>query len=199
MRRPGAAVILLVLISFFSLTSCFFNRQEPVKSPSPVVSVPPKPKFSPDMVIADGAGLLSSGEYGKAMEVYKTAVSAHPDEPKLLAAYAGAFERIKNTAEESFNQKKRFMYAGELYSLLFRYYGHAKSLGIGLTFGPGFLDGRIKACAKALTEQGLALYREGKLELAVAVWEGVLKFAPDDEEVKKAVNVARVQMRNLKQ
>ncbi|RMG61599.1 MAG: hypothetical protein D6713_00005, partial [Deltaproteobacteria bacterium] len=56
----------------------------------------------------------------------------------------------------------------------------------------------IDLCARKLMEGGLAEYREGNLGLAIQKWKKILTFLPDHREAKRAIELATVQMKNLK-
>ena len=52
-------------------------------------------------------------------------------------------------------------------------------------------------CRESLTKAGLAEYRKGNLEKAIAVWESLLVFDPDNAEIKKAVETAKTQLNEI--
>jgi cytochrome c-type biogenesis protein CcmH/NrfG len=49
-----------------------------------------------------------------------------------------------------------------------------------------------------LTRKGLEEYRKGNLARAIAHWEGLLEFDPDNAEIRKAVETAVEQQKKLK-
>jgi len=48
-----------------------------------------------------------------------------------------------------------------------------------------------------LTKAGLEEYRKGNLAKAIAVWEGLLSFDPNNVEIRKAVDTARIQLNEI--
>jgi hypothetical protein len=59
------------------------------------------------------------------------------------------------------------------------------------------LDVKIENCRKILFENGLERYRSGNLPQAISIWRSILRFDPENPEVKKAVDTAILQSRNL--
>ncbi|HMA66753.1 MAG TPA: hypothetical protein VKO20_02945 [Desulfosalsimonadaceae bacterium] len=60
------------------------------------------------------------------------------------------------------------------------------------------LEGRIEICAEKLMEQGLTVYREGRLHHAIELWEKILAFAPHHQASRNAIRTAHTQLENLK-
>ena len=56
----------------------------------------------------------------------------------------------------------------------------------------------MAACRESLTQSGLAEYRKGNLAGAIAFWEGLLSFDPNNAEIKKAVGTAKTQAAEIK-
>jgi len=66
-----------------------------------------------------------------------------------------------------------------------------------LSYNAGSLDTGIETCRKILFEEGLEQYRSGNLGQAISVWRNILAFDPENQEVKKAMDKAIRQVRNL--
>jgi hypothetical protein len=60
------------------------------------------------------------------------------------------------------------------------------------------LNGAIRECSNYLTNQGLIKYREGNLKEGIDIWESLLSFQPENEEIKKAIQTARDQLSKIK-
>jgi tetratricopeptide (TPR) repeat protein len=56
----------------------------------------------------------------------------------------------------------------------------------------------LQQCADRLMEKGLAAYRAGRLEEAIATWKRLLAFHPDHQAARQAVETASLQLRNLR-
>jgi hypothetical protein len=52
-------------------------------------------------------------------------------------------------------------------------------------------------CKKFLFENGLQQYRSGNLNQAISLWKSILVFDPENQEIKKAVDMASLQSKNL--
>jgi cytochrome c-type biogenesis protein CcmH/NrfG len=55
----------------------------------------------------------------------------------------------------------------------------------------------LKKCRAQLTRDGLDQYRKGNLKEAIAIWQGLLQFDPDNAEIRKAVDTATEQLKKL--
>jgi cytochrome c-type biogenesis protein CcmH/NrfG len=59
------------------------------------------------------------------------------------------------------------------------------------------VDIKLKSCGTQLTREGLEQYRKGNLKEAIAAWQGLLQFDPDNAEIRKAVDTATEQLKKL--
>jgi len=66
------------------------------------------------------------------------------------------------------------------------------------TMSKAGLQGSIDKVTSYLMEKGLADYREGRLEKAIATWRKILAYDPTNEEANKSVKTATTQLENLK-
>jgi len=139
---------------------------------------------------------IAQGEYTKALELYSNAYDKY-HYPEMSSSYARTGERIRNAADTAY-QKKDFAEAGSIYNTLFESGITTRDFAQSLSFDDDYLDGRIKACSKALLEAGLTTYREGKMEDAIAVWKKALVFDHDNKEIKNMIETASTQVQNLK-
>jgi predicted TPR repeat methyltransferase len=55
----------------------------------------------------------------------------------------------------------------------------------------------MKTCKKILFENGLEKYRSGTLDQAISIWKGILAFDPEDQEIRKTLDIAILQSKNL--
>lgn len=53
---------------------------------------------------------------------------------------------------------------------------------------------RLKSEQRALDE-----YRKGNLAGAISIWKSILEFDPNNADIKKAINTATIQLKNLQQ
>jgi len=66
-----------------------------------------------------------------------------------------------------------------------------------LSFERKGLSEKIKSCRKILFENGLEQYRSGSLDQAISIWKTILTFDPENQEIKRAVDIATLQLENL--
>ena len=140
---------------------------------------------------------MKEGDVAKAVEVYQSALTDHPGDADLSAKCSAMIGDIKALADGAWREKD-FARAGAIKSFLLRVYPSFDGLRPPLAFSEEGLKKSIADCRESLTKKGLAEYRRGNLAEAVAVWEGLLAFDPDNAEIKKAVTTARTQLDAIK-
>ena len=147
----------------------------------------------PGATIRQAEGFLKAGEYKKALDAYASVYDKHPE---LRDKFISTGDKVRNIADAAF-QEKKYPEAGLIYHMLLKSGITARDFAASLSFNPAYLNGRIEACSEALTEMGLVKYREEKLEEAIATWEKILPFYPDNKGVMKAVATATRQLNKL--
>ncbi len=194
-RTVRLLIACLAVAAAFCVSSC--ETLHIVKPAGPAASQRPEIKpaapqhvFDADAVVKEAEGDISGGRYEEAVKLYKQSLAAHPGNRRLAGGYDRGLLEIKRAADSAF-EKKEYAAAGSLYFLVAKNYTHAAPAEAG------YLRQRIKSCSGTLTEMGLVSYRKGNLTGAISIWEGVLKFDPGNEEVRKAMETAKVQLKNL--
>jgi tetratricopeptide (TPR) repeat protein len=162
----------------------------------PKNAVPVPERSVAEQSLSKANGHLEQGEYPEALALYASTYERNR-EREFLATYLQAGNRIKSAGDRAY-QMRDFPRAGIIYSLLLESRICVDDLGKALSFDDVYLRKQISACSKALTEAGLKKYRQDKLEDAIALWEQVLAFDPDNTKVKNAVDTANRQLRKLK-
>ena len=143
---------------------------------------------------------VGRGDCAKALGAYRAAISEYPEDKAVRARYIKGVAEIAGLAARAL-EAKEYAQAGRTYALLLK---NAESFegGIGTSSESAptreSLAEGIRACALALTNGGLAEYRKGDLEGAIAIWEELLSFDPGNAEIKKAAETARAQLGKLK-
>jgi tetratricopeptide (TPR) repeat protein len=140
---------------------------------------------------------LKAGNFVRAIEIYRAALKKNPGDAALAAKYRGTVNQIKAVGDEAFDGKD-FSQAGRVNVFLFKNFSFFVGLRPPVAFSKETLTKAVAACRESLTKAGLAEYRKGNLAGAIAVWEGLLSFDPDNAEIKKAVNTARTQLDGIK-
>jgi len=139
---------------------------------------------------------LKAGEFRKAIDLFNETYQKHPQDPTVRSGYIKTLESIKSSGDRAF-EKSDFALAGCVYGLLLKNYSSVGRLNGSLSFNREGLTARIRDCKKILFENGLKQYRSGNLNQAISLWESILVFDPENQEIKKAVDMASLQSKNL--
>jgi tetratricopeptide (TPR) repeat protein len=143
------------------------------------------------------AQALKTGNFAKAIGIFQAALKENPADSELAAKYLGTVHEIKAIGDKAFAAKD-FARAGTVNVLLLKSYPSYKGLKPPVAFAQEALRDAVSACRESLTKAGLEEYRKGDLAKAIANWEGLLAFDPDNAEIKKAVTTARTQLDEIK-
>jgi tetratricopeptide (TPR) repeat protein len=144
---------------------------------------------------------VGAGNFAKALAVYQSVRRDYPEDAAVKSLYLHGASEIASMAETA-------LAAGD-YALAGRTGGALlKSADSFVTAAAGAaVEGRpggdalaqmVRTCALELTSSGFVEYRKGNLESAIACWDGLLTFDPDNAEIKKAVETARAQLAKSK-
>ena len=143
---------------------------------------------------------FGAGNYTKALAVYQAALKDYPGDKAVKTAYANGVGRIRAIGDKALTAKN-YALAGKVNGLLLRNLESFKGVA-GAAAGAGSskqeLEESLRVCSSGLTNGGLAEYRKGNLEGAIALWDGLLAFDPGNAEIKKAVETAKAQLSKLK-
>ncbi|MBE3125895.1 MAG: hypothetical protein IMZ57_09585 [Acidobacteria bacterium] len=143
------------------------------------------------------AEAVKAGNFAKAIDIFQAAFKEDPRGAELATKYLGTVNQIKAIGDKAFGAKN-FAQAGRVNTVLLRDYASFEGLRPPVAFSRKALKDVVSACRESLTKTGLAEYRRGNLVKAIAIWEGLLSFDPDNAEIKKAVNTARTQLKGIK-
>ena len=139
---------------------------------------------------------LKAGEFRKAIDICKEIYQKYPQDSTVRSGYIKTLESIKSSGDGAF-KKSDFALAGCVYGLLLKNYSSVGGLNGSLSFNREGLTLRIGDCKKILFEKGLEKYRSGNLNQAISLWKSILVFDPENQEIKKAVDMASLQSKNL--
>jgi len=149
-----------------------------------------------DRSLSDTRYFLGLCRYEKAIDTLSNAMSRYPGNTALNDEYIATMEQVRKAAEKMM-EKQDYGNAGELFAKMLKDLKRHSRGSMALSFDEFYLEKRIALCSVKLTEKGLVRYREGEIEVAIALWEDVLAFDPDNREVRNAIKTATLQMRNL--
>jgi tetratricopeptide (TPR) repeat protein len=143
------------------------------------------------------AQAVKAGNFARALDIFQAAIKESPGDAELAAKYRGTVNQIMAIGDKAFGAKD-FAQAGRVNAVLLGDYASFEGLRPPVAFSREALKDAVSACRESLTKTGLSEYRRGNLAKAIAVWEGLLAFDPDNAEIKKAINTARTQLDGIK-
>jgi tetratricopeptide (TPR) repeat protein len=146
---------------------------------------------------AQAEELVQAGDFEKALNLQKGMAEKYDNDAGLAADLTKTMEDIKRLADEA-EGKEDFALAGKAYSALSANYSFYENLVPSPSFSKASLEEGLKKCRIQLTQKGLEQYRKGNLAEAIAVWQEILLFDPDNIEIKKAIDTATEQLKKLK-
>ena len=139
---------------------------------------------------------LKAGEFRKAIGICKEIYQKYPQDPTVRSGYIRTLESIKSSGDRAF-ERSDFALAGCVYEILLKNISSVKHLDSSFSFNREGLIAKIRNCKKILFENGLEQYRSGNLNVAISLWKSILAFDPENQEIKKAVDMATLQFNNL--
>jgi tetratricopeptide (TPR) repeat protein len=139
---------------------------------------------------------LKTGEFRKAIDLCQEVYKKYPQDPTVRNGYIRTLESIKTNGDRAF-EGRDFALAGSVYGIVLRNVSSVNHLNGSLSFSKEGLTAKISNCRKVLFENGLKQYRSGNLNQAISLWKSILTFDPENREIKKAVNMATLQLENL--
>ncbi|HOM94774.1 MAG TPA: hypothetical protein PKZ63_06950 [Candidatus Saccharicenans sp.] len=140
---------------------------------------------------------LKAKKYEQVSSLLQEALKANPGEPRLKKQIEKLLVELKSSGDRSLADLD-FARAGWHYGLAKKNWSKFKSYTSSLPFKLEDLDSGLKTCSQQLTNQGLVEYRKGNLKGAISIWESILTFDPDNEQIKKAISTARAQLQQIK-
>jgi tetratricopeptide (TPR) repeat protein len=182
MPHSSRVLIILYIVLLLAISSCMFQKKTENAEPTRTAS----------------EQYIARGDYKKALDLSATACRNNPEDQGLLANYRRTIEDVRYAADEAFGRED-FASSGRAYYVLLKNYPHYQKLNLEVSFDKKFLQARLKNCRSHLSQRALAEYRKGNLVEAISLWKSILAFDPQNAGIKKAINTATIQLKNLKQ
>lgn len=148
------------------------------------------------LVEAEALQEMAAGNPAKALGLYLPLFREYPRDAVLSSRYVGFVQNIRTLADKA-KAEGNFGQAGMVYALLAGDLPAFEARQAAPFLSRADLKAAIALCRESLTKAGLAEYRKGNLEKAIAVWESLLVFDPDNAEIKKAVETAKTQLNEI--
>ena len=171
----------------------------PRETPRPAVP-PPRtvsPPSSADNNYVEALSMMEEGKFERTMELFSAVWKEMPGHPGVEENFTNALEGLKKNGDEALRQG-RPEEAGKRWTATLRFLSHPALKGKSLPYSKTDLKGSIDKLSENLMEKGLADYRQGRLEAAIATWRQILAYDPAHDEAAKSVKTATTQLENLK-
>lgn len=197
-----AKLVFLILMPLLIVWSCAGIRSPaPTKDLESKAAAPDQDKSMAAIEASAQAARLAkrkmdAGEYQKAIDIYAVAHQKHPRDQALLKEYVQSVEKIKTIADEVF-AREDFISAGQHYAVLIKNYQGSQGPGTKLSFNIASLDEKFSIRRRMISRQGFEEYRKGNLSQAIALWQALIDIDPNNQEIIKALNTAKLQQKNL--
>jgi outer membrane protein assembly factor BamD (BamD/ComL family) len=149
-------------------------------------------------IISKAGEYVAKGDFKSAHEFLKDAAENYAGDGAREDGFTTTVEDIKKAADKAF-EKGDFTLSGRTYYLLLKSVPQLNGFPAGLSFTKKGLTARLGECSSALSQRALTEYRSGNIENAISLWKGILSFDPGNKTVKKFINTATTQLKNLKQ
>ncbi len=140
---------------------------------------------------------LEAGNFTKAINSYRATYLQYSSDPVLTTNLINIILDMKFLAQISIS-KEDFLSAGRIYYALLKEQKYFNKFYKSLSIPKDVLNEGIENCSLQLTKRGLEKYREGNLAEAISIWKGILKFDPDNQQIKKAIETASTQLKSIK-
>lgn len=171
----------------------------PREVPRPPVP-PPRagsPPSSADNNYIEALSMMEEGKFERTLELFLAVWKEMPGHPGVEENFPNAVEGLKKNGDEALRQG-RIEEAGRRWAAASRHLSHPALKGRSLSFSKAELKGSLDKLTENLMEKGLADYRQGRIETAIATWRQILAYDPSHEEAAKSVKTATTQLENLK-
>ena len=162
----------------------------------PASSRPPVPS-SVDNTYLEGVAMMKEGKFEGALEHFADVWKAIPGYPGVEENFPTALKGLKKSGDDAYREG-RVGEAGKRWAATMRFLSHPAIKSGMPAISKAGLQGSIDKVTAYLMEKGLADYREGRLEEAIATWRKILAYDPTNEEANKSVKTATTQLENLK-
>jgi len=140
---------------------------------------------------------FKSSEYMEAIEAYSVSLQYYPNDQSLINSFVAIVTEIHQIGENAL-KSGHYVTAGNVYLALLRKYSLLEISDGTLPFSKKSVEGGLKQCQNILKRKGLEQYRKGNLEAAISIWKDILKFDPENVEIKKAIENAESQLKKIK-
>jgi tetratricopeptide (TPR) repeat protein len=148
------------------------------------------------LVDAQARQEMKAGNLAKALGSYTPLFKEYPRDSGLSSRYLRIVQDIEALGDKA-RADGNFAQAGLIFALLLENFPALEERQATPPLTKAELAAGLALCREGLTKTGLREYRNGNLAKAIAVWESLLVFDPDNAEIKKAVETAKTQLNEI--
>jgi len=141
--------------------------------------------------------MMQQGRYERSLELFAAAWKKAPGHPGVEENFPAALEGLKKSGDDAY-QQGQLGEAGKRWAATMRFLSHPALKAGSTDISKAGLKGSIDKVSEILMEKGLADYRQGRIEEAIATWRQILAYDPAHEEAARSLKTATTQLENLK-
>ena len=138
---------------------------------------------------------ISPSDPQKGINTYEAELTKHPHDQALNGDYIKGLEELRTSADHA-SEHGNVAQAGKIYNVLLK---NLHDFPKQLSFNRDYLNTKLTYCKTMLSRKGFEAYRKGNLNNAIGYWRDYLAIDPNNPDIKKAVQTASAQRRNLEQ
>lgn len=140
---------------------------------------------------------IRTGDYMLALRAYRPLFHEYHNDKYLTQSFRNTVYHFYNR-EKTALKSKDFASAGYIDYALLENYDLIERFICSLPFSKRSLEEGKIMCRDSLMKIGLDCYRKGELKEAISNWKGILKFDPENVEIKKAIDNCKEQLEKIK-
>lgn len=188
----GSALLLCL-----SLSACGVIRFESSLPEAPRPASPPSAVSQAPPPLREAKPPLPQDDPYKTLAAIRREVRAGAQEAGFGDLYPTAANKAI-AAADALRRQGELARAGKGYRQVLDAYPRTPALASKVKRSREALAAEMRGCAEGLMEKGLAEYRRGRLERALALWRDILAFDPEHAGARRAVDTATRQIEALR-
>lgn len=192
----GKYLTIFICIVIF-LSSCTFLQRVKDSVRTPPEDTASQTEKSDREVKKRISTLITQKDFEGALEIIRSEIKRGRPEQAFASLHVESENGLLNQGIEFFRSEE-YLSAGMVFRKAFSHMPPDGKVNENIIMSSENVSAYIERCSDILMEQGLMEYRQGNLDKALSIWEGILQFNPANERAKKAIDTARVQKKNLK-
>lgn len=141
--------------------------------------------------------LLEKKQYRAALEAMASYSRYNQPSRGMEREFVAAINGLVETAEDAL-ARNDYLCAGQSLRWALAAYPADKGLRHKIRSGARRMRIGLESSAAKLMDQGMQEYRQGALDRAIRIWQGILTFDDGNGEARKAIETATIQKKSLR-